>query len=184
MLPQSSTSSPRFGEVAVNKSLGRRIADCRALLQVRTNVRTSQRDFGVLVARKLGLPKALTKMTVSRWESGTSEPGLTTLSCIAELTGVDPGWLAFGKQSRAPVPFAGLGGPRGDLAREVEHALQSEDIEQWQKWLRRKERENLRFADGRLKAIQKLPSGERAAAIEALGDELRRRRDEQTQGGW
>lgn len=166
------------------KAIGYRIADCRALVQVRTKVRTSQRDFGALVARKLGLPKALSKMTVSRWESGTSEPGLTTLSCIAELAGVDPGWLAFGKQSEAPDPFAGLGGQGWGFAREVEHALQDEDIERWQKWLRRKERENLRFADRRLKAIQKLPSGERAVAIEALGDELRRRRDEQTRGGW
>lgn len=51
---------------------------------------------------------ALTKIdigqpAVSRWTSG-SRPSMEHLAALADLAGVDAGWLAVGALSEAPVP--------------------------------------------------------------------------------
>lgn len=61
------------------------------------------------------LAKRLTEMTeidvkqpaVSRWTTG-SRPSFEHLVALAQLAGVDPGWLAMGELSEAPTPASYL----------------------------------------------------------------------------
>lgn len=46
--------------------------------------------------------------TVSRWEADRAIPDLHTISAIARVARVDPGWLAFGEKSSAPTPLDGV----------------------------------------------------------------------------
>jgi transcriptional regulator with XRE-family HTH domain len=73
-------------------------------------VRTTQADLAEAVTRVLAhrgfdFPP-FSKVTVSRWESGKTEPSLATISAIAEVFGCDPGWLAFGegRGRQSPLP--------------------------------------------------------------------------------
>ena len=73
--------------------------------------RTTQADLAeavtrVLAERGFDFPP-FSKVTVSRWESGKTEPSLATISAIAEVFGCDPGWLAFGAGEGRPSPLPG-----------------------------------------------------------------------------
>lgn len=61
----------------------------------------SQEALAVLVGERLG--RSLTQSAVGRWFRG-SVPDTATISAIASVYGVDPGWLAFGDLSEAPPP--------------------------------------------------------------------------------
>lgn len=64
----------------------------------------TDKEMVELVARATGQPpKAVT--TANRWRKG-AVPDLTTISGIARVCEVDPGWLAFGEASGAPGPDA------------------------------------------------------------------------------
>jgi len=63
----------------------------------------AQEWLGEAVSKKLGLKEPLTQGTVSRWLAG-SEPNLKTITALAKVLDVDPGWLAFGSDSAAPQP--------------------------------------------------------------------------------
>jgi hypothetical protein len=54
------------------------------------------------VSRRLGR-EPLSQGTVSRWFRG-AVPDLESMGAVAATLEVDPGWLAFGSQSRAPAP--------------------------------------------------------------------------------
>jgi transcriptional regulator with XRE-family HTH domain len=87
-----------------NESFGQRMFRARVELSARLGEKVPQDGFGLLVARRLGREKPITAATVSRWEAGEGVPDLATIQAAAELSGVDPGWLAFGSRSQAPAP--------------------------------------------------------------------------------
>lgn len=59
----------------------------------------SQQALGKLISEKLGRTGPFQSGTVSRWESGDALPDIPTLQAIAELSGLNPGWIAFGTQT-------------------------------------------------------------------------------------
>ena len=93
-------------------TLGGRILLCRLALGQSANPagKMTQADLAAAVTGRLGdrgfdFPP-FSKVTVSRWESGKTEPSLAALAAIAEVFGCDPAWLAFGEgQGRqSPLP--------------------------------------------------------------------------------
>ncbi|MDA1081986.1 MAG: helix-turn-helix domain-containing protein [Gemmatimonadetes bacterium] len=92
----------------MSTDLGNRIALTRIIWRVRTRSPLNQKWMGIIVARQLGRAKPFSKMTVSHWEAGSSEPDTATLATIAKLAGVDPGWLAFGAASSGQDPFQAM----------------------------------------------------------------------------
>jgi transcriptional regulator with XRE-family HTH domain len=83
-------------------SLGDRILSCRLLLGIAgaSVGRTTQTDLALAVTDALQGMKSdappLSKVTISRWELGKTEPCLATISAIAEVFGCEASWLAFG----------------------------------------------------------------------------------------
>jgi transcriptional regulator with XRE-family HTH domain len=65
--------------------------------------RMTQEAFAEAVGKQLG-KRTVGKVTISRWERGDTVPTLESLLAIARASRVDPGWLAFGNNSRAPAP--------------------------------------------------------------------------------
>lgn len=63
----------------------------------------TQKDLAAFVGQRIGKRGSISQSTASRWFGG-SVPDLRTLLSIAVELEVDPGWLAFGDESRAPVP--------------------------------------------------------------------------------
>jgi transcriptional regulator with XRE-family HTH domain len=84
--------------------LAERILQARLAYSMATKSKVSQEALGALVSERLGREQRITGATVSRWESGGAVPDLATVEAIAEVCGVDPGWLAFGEKSAAPAP--------------------------------------------------------------------------------
>ena len=60
-------------------------------------------EIGRRVAEKMGREEPYRSQSVGRWLE-ESEPGLDVIVGLAEVLGVDPGWLAFGEASKAPAP--------------------------------------------------------------------------------
>ena len=88
-----------------NDTLGNRILLCRLGLWLyqSSGKRMTQSDVAdavtdVLVKRGIDTYR-FTKVSVSRWESGKTEPSLATISAIAEVFGCNRSWLAFGLDS-------------------------------------------------------------------------------------
>lgn len=73
------------------------------LFQAREGEPRSQGWLAQEVSSLLRLEEPLTQGSVSRWFKG-AEPNLKTIVAIAQVLGVDPGWLAFGEISAAPPP--------------------------------------------------------------------------------
>jgi hypothetical protein len=77
--------------------------------------------FAELVSARLaaaGTPRTVSSDEVVTWFADAL-PDLRTTAAIAEVCGVDPGWLAFGPASAAPSPGApaGRGGTGGAAAK-------------------------------------------------------------------
>jgi transcriptional regulator with XRE-family HTH domain len=104
----SNNATPPRGE----STLGGRILLCRLALGQNANpagkmtqANLAEAVTGRLSDRGFDFPP-FSKVTVSRWESGKTEPSLAALAAIAEVFGCDPAWLAFGEgQGRqSPLP--------------------------------------------------------------------------------
>jgi len=78
------------------KTLGERIIYCRLRARFQSGTSVSQEELGKLVAKLLLRDQPVSGATVSRWESGEFQPDLSSITAIAEVGGVAPGWLAFG----------------------------------------------------------------------------------------
>jgi transcriptional regulator with XRE-family HTH domain len=91
------------GEEAV-RAFGRRLEFLIYLEQMRLQRGVTQRDIAEGVSGALGLDPPLRVATVSRWVLGQSVPDVVVMGALAAYFGADPGWLAFGEQSRAPQP--------------------------------------------------------------------------------
>ena len=85
-------------------TLGERILTARMVLSADEHAKVSQEALGARVAQHLNDPRPITGATVSRWETGESVPDLEILGAIGVVCRVDPGWLAFGSETRAPDP--------------------------------------------------------------------------------
>lgn len=90
-------------------TLGKRILMCRlgVWLFQSSGKRMTQSDVAdsvsdVLANRGINTHR-FTKVTVSRWESGKTEPSLATISAIAEVFGCNQNWLAFGEDNNHPM---------------------------------------------------------------------------------
>ncbi len=70
-------------------------------LQAYLGRRISQPEFVKMLNAKAGRGTAWTVSAVSKW-GRTRVPTLEGFATYAAVTGADPGWLAFGKTSRAP----------------------------------------------------------------------------------
>ena len=62
-------------------------------------------EFGQRIGARLMRP-AVSPATIMEWFAGKI-PDVPTLQAVAEVCGVDPGWLAFGTASGAPAPKVG-----------------------------------------------------------------------------
>lgn len=87
---------------------GARIALCHMLFAMNRRERTSLAEFGRAVGEKEGV-EPYSASAMSRLESGEAEPRAPTVIAICKVAStpdnvVDPGWLLFGKRSRAPEP--------------------------------------------------------------------------------
>lgn len=71
-------------------------------LAAREGKEVSDTEVGRRVGKRLGRG-ALGYGAVYKWKRGTV-PGVSTVLAIAAVCGVDPGWLGFGEDSRAPAP--------------------------------------------------------------------------------
>ena len=65
-------------------------------------------EFGQRIGARLMRP-AVSPSTIMEWFAGVV-PDVATLQAVADVCGVDPGWLAFGAASAAPAPRVGEGG--------------------------------------------------------------------------
>lgn len=70
----------------------------------RTGGGFTQEWLAEAVSRKLKLEEPLSQSAVSRWFRGSVPRDVAAVVAIAELLGVDPGWLLFGSASHAPPP--------------------------------------------------------------------------------
>ena len=117
--------------------IGRRIQRARLELATATDHSVTQADLGVFVSRRLGMSKPVTGATVSRWEAEESLPDVLTLAAIARATGVDPGWLTYGRASSAPSPDKATENPELDALRRATISIllskeRQEEVGKWQ----------------------------------------------------
>lgn len=87
-----------------NRGFRNRLFEAWGLHQLRMGGNLSQEWLAGEVSRRLGLKTPLTQSGVSRWLRGSVPKDLKTIVAIAQALRVDPGWLAFGGESKAPGP--------------------------------------------------------------------------------
>jgi transcriptional regulator with XRE-family HTH domain len=88
----------------MRSTLGRRLFLAHLQLSYRLGRRVTMAEFGRLVAERLGRKGPFAATAVSKWESGLQVPAPEVIEAIAELSGVDPGWISHGEKSAAPGP--------------------------------------------------------------------------------
>ena len=92
-------------------TFGDRLLLCRLSLGVAgaTAGRTTQTDVAQALTQRLAekgiANRRLSKVMVSRWESGKTEPSLAMIATIAEVFNCDLGWLAFGAGHGEATPL-------------------------------------------------------------------------------
>lgn len=88
---------------------GKRLRAARNAVAGRRGGNYTMTQLGADVrARLLETPvkrTAVLRQSVRAWEQNMERPRLETIIVLAEVLGVDPGWLAFGKWSHAPAPL-------------------------------------------------------------------------------
>jgi len=90
----------------MESTIGRRIFIAHLELSYRLGRRVTLAEVGCLVAERLGRDTPFAATAVSKWEAGLQTPSLEVIEAIAELSGVDPGWISHGAKSAAPEPRA------------------------------------------------------------------------------
>lgn len=107
----------------MESTIGQRIFIAHLELSYRLGRRVTLVEFGQMIAKCLRRSTPFAPTAVSRWEAGQQTPTPEVIEAIAELTGVDPGWISHGKKSAAPAPRS-QNGRETDPA--VERAVKSE----------------------------------------------------------
>ena len=114
----------------MRSTLGRRVFLAHLQLSYRLGRRITLAEFGRLIAERLGRETPFAATAVSKWEAGLQVPAPEVIEAIAELSGVDPGWISHGEKSAAPrpelqpkklpseEPERSPSGPLGKLAKE------------------------------------------------------------------
>jgi len=88
----------------MRSTLGRRVFLAHLQLSYRLGRRITLAEFGRLIAERLGRETPFAATAVSKWEAGLQLPAPEVIEAIAELSGVDPGWISHGEKSAAPRP--------------------------------------------------------------------------------
>ena len=88
----------------MRSTLGRRVFLAHLQLSYRLGRRVTLAEFGRLIAERLGRDAPFAPTAVSKWEAGLQIPTPEVIEAIAELCGVDPGWISHGEKSAAPGP--------------------------------------------------------------------------------
>jgi len=91
----------------MESTIGQRIFIAHLELSYRLGRRVTLAELGRLVAERLRRDAPFAATAVSKWEAGVQTPGAEVIEAIAELSGVDPGWISHGAKSEAPAPRAG-----------------------------------------------------------------------------
>jgi transcriptional regulator with XRE-family HTH domain len=100
----SSHFLPESVKRLMRSTLGRRVFLAHLQLSYRLGRRITLAEFGRLIAERLGRETPFAATAVSKWEAGLQVPAPEVIEAIAELTGVDPGWISHGEKSAAPRP--------------------------------------------------------------------------------
>jgi len=90
----------------MESTIGRRIFIAHLELSYGLGRRVTLAELGRLIAERLDRDAPFAATAVSKWESGLQTPGPEVIEAIAELSGVDPGWISHGAKSAAPEPRA------------------------------------------------------------------------------
>jgi transcriptional regulator with XRE-family HTH domain len=88
----------------MRSTLGRRLFLAHLQLSYRLGRRVTLAEFGRLIAKRLGRKRPFAATAVSKWEIGVQVPAPEVIEAVAELSGVDPGWISHGEKSAAPRP--------------------------------------------------------------------------------
>ena len=88
----------------MRSTVGRRVFLAHLQLSYRLGRRVTLAEFGRRIAERLGRETPFAATAVSRWEAGLQIPAPEIIEAIAELSGVDPGWISHGEKSAAPGP--------------------------------------------------------------------------------
>lgn len=92
----------------MTQTMGQRVFAVHLLIEGALGERVTLADLGVLVGKAMGR-RAFSATSVRDWEVDVSRPDdhvVRALVAVAAGLGVevDPGWLMFGEESRAPEP--------------------------------------------------------------------------------
>lgn len=93
----------------MESSIGQRIFIAHLELSYQLGRRVTLVEFGQMIAKRLRRPTPFAPTAVSRWEAGQQTPTPEVIEAIADLTGVDPGWISHGQKSAAPAPRSQTG---------------------------------------------------------------------------
>ena len=88
----------------MRSTLGRRVFLAHLQLSYQLGRRITLAEFGRLIAERLGRETPFAATAVSKWEAGLQVPAPEVIEAIAEVSGVDPGWISHGEKSAAPRP--------------------------------------------------------------------------------
>lgn len=88
----------------MRSTLGRRVFLAHLQLSYRLGRRVTLAELGRLIAERIGRETPFAATAVSKWEAGLQLPAPEVIEAIAELSGVDPGWISHGEKSAAPKP--------------------------------------------------------------------------------
>jgi transcriptional regulator with XRE-family HTH domain len=100
----SSQFFPKSVKELTRSALGRRLFLAHLQLSYQLGRRITLAEFGRLIAERLGRETPFAATAVSKWEAGLQVPAPEVIEAIAELSGVDPGWISHGEKSAAPRP--------------------------------------------------------------------------------
>jgi transcriptional regulator with XRE-family HTH domain len=88
----------------MRSTLGRRVFLAHLQLSYRLGRRITMAEFGRLIAERLGRERPFAATAISKWEAGLQVPAPEVIEAIADLSGLDPGWISHGEKSAAPRP--------------------------------------------------------------------------------
>jgi transcriptional regulator with XRE-family HTH domain len=107
---------PKSVKKLMRSTLGRRVFLAHLQLSYQLGRRVTLAEFGRLIAERLRRKTPFAATAVSKWEAGLQIPAPEVIEAIAEVSGVDPGWISHGEKSAAPGPQLVLAEPRPSAA--------------------------------------------------------------------